>query len=533
MDAWVWTLVVFIGYFAVLIGIAAARARRMTTMGDYVLGGRKLGTITTALSTGASGASGWTMLVLPALAFTGGMMHLWIVAAILGAVCLAWLVMAKRLRRYTIAADNALTIPEFFERRFGDTTGTLRGLAALISLYFIILYVCSGLIAGAKLLEMVFDLDGTAMGHDAGVILTLVAIVSYTIIGGFMAVSRTDVFQALIMLGGFFIIPAALLLTAGNPFAGLESTKPGFWNPFTDVDGNPLGALTVISAMGWGLGVFGSQRILARFMAMESEAHIGRTMWVSLGWLAVMYLLGMLMGLVAAPALIDRGIAVPDAERLYLVVTEVFFHPVVGGLLLTGVVAAVMSTADSQLLLASAIASDDAPLLQRISRRMRTLQKVWLGRGLLIVVGIAAGVISIVSPDSVQALVALAWGGMGAAFGSVTLMALYWRRLNIAGAYAGMLTGTAVSTFWWLMDLGNNTLLTLTESIGFQGALQGLSNVGVWEVNPAVPGMAAAVAAAWAASRLTAPPSDEITRLFDEVTSPDWREPAAEETEAS
>ena len=233
--SWIWILLVFIAYFVVLIGIAVFRARRMDDMSDYVLGGRKMGALTSALSAASSATSGWTMLVLPALAFAAGMMHLWTVAAVILGHWFAWTIMARRIRRYTIATDNSLTVPEFLEKRFGDNSGVLRALSGFIGIYFITLYVfCSGLIAGAKLLEVVFGLDPMGNGHNIGVLISLVAVVSYTFIGGFLAVSRTDVFQAMIMLAGFIIIPVTLILTVSNPFEGLESTAPGFWNPFTD-----------------------------------------------------------------------------------------------------------------------------------------------------------------------------------------------------------------------------------------------------------------------------------------------------------
>ena len=433
---------------------------------------------------------------------------------------LVWVFAAKRLRRYTIST-NALTIPEFCERRFGDTTGVLRSLAAVISLYFITLYVCSGLIAGAKLLEEVFDLDHSGSGHDVAVLITLVAVLSYTFIGGFLAVSRTDVFQALVMLSGFVIIVLTLMLSSGNPFQGLESTAPGFWNPFTDSSGNTLGWLIYVSAVGWGLGAFGALRLLARFMAMEDERDIPQSTTITLGWAVPLFSLALLTGLVAAPALAARGVDIPDAERLYLVVSSVFFHPVVGGLLLTAVVAAVMSTADSQLLLASAVASGDVPWLRRITEQMRTEGRVAMGRLLLVSIGIVAALISMLSPESVFALVSLAWGGMGAAFGPVTVLALYWRRFNLAGAMTGLISGTAVSAFWWLMDLGNQGLLDLTEALGFASAVNNLQEIGIWEINPAVPGVAAATVLAIAVTLATSPPSEEITRLFDEVNSPD------------
>ena len=340
-----------------------------------------------------------------------------------------------------------------------------------------------------------------------------------------MAVSRTDVFQALIMLGGFVIIPLTLMLITTNPFHGLETMAPGFWNPFTDPAGEPLGLLTYVSTLGWGLGAFGALRLLARFMTMENERHIPRSTYITVGWASLMFSLGLLMGLVAAPALTARGVDIPDAERLYLVVSSVFFHPIVGGLLLTGVVAAVMSTADSQLLLASAIASSDLPWLKRITEQMRTEGQVTMGRLLLVTVGAIAALISILSPESVFALVSLAWGGMGAAFGPETVIALYWRRFNLAGAFTGVISGTVVSTFWWLMGLGNQGLLNLTESLGFTSAVRNLTDIGIWEINPAVPGIAAATALAIVVTLATAPPSKEITRLFDQVNSPDWVDP--------
>ena len=519
-----WILFVFIAYFVVLIGISLFRARHMDDMSDYVLGGRKMGFVTSALSAASSATSGWTMLVLPALAFAAGMMHLWTVAAIILGHWLAWTIMAKRLRRYTIAAENSLTIPEFLEKRFGDSSGVLRTLSGLVGIYFITLYVCSGLIAGAKLLEVVFGLDHMGNGHNIGVLISLVAAVSYTFIGGFLAVSRTDVFQSLIMLAGFIIIPITLILMVSNPFHGLESTAPGFWNPFTDKSNQSLGVLFFLSSVGWAFGALGAHRILSRFMAVQRESNITRSRNVGAVWVVLIFLFALLMGLVAAPALMDRGIMLPDAEKLYLVVAETFFHPVVAGLLLTAVIAAVMSTADSQLLLASAIATDDVPLIKRITYCMRTQSRVWMGRGMLLLVGVIVAAISIISPESVFALVSLAWGGMGAAFGPAIILALYWRRFNRWGALAALVSGTAVSTWWWLMGLGWEGAETLTDLLGFHATVALMGEVGIWQMNPATPGFVAAAIFAVAVTLLTAPPPQEVTDLYDLVNGPNWVE---------
>ena len=520
----IWILCVFIAYFAVLIGIAIVRSRHMDDMSDYVLGGRKIGFVTSALSAASSAASGWTMLVLPALAFAAGMMHLWTIASIILGHWLAWTVLARRIRRYSMAAENSLTIPEFLENRFGDTSGSLRTFSGLIGIYFITLYVCSGLIAGAKLLEVVFGLDDMDHGHNIGVIVSFIAVVSYTFIGGFLAVSRTDVFQSLIMLAGFIIIPVTLILTVNNPFHGLETTATGFWNPFTDKDNAQLGVLFFVSSVGWGLGAFGAHRIISRFMAVQRESDVNRSRNVGAVWVVLIFFFALLMGLVAAPALLDRGITLPDAEKLYLVVAETFFHPVIAGLLLTAVIAAVMSTADSQLLLASAIATDDLPVIKRITYSIRTQYRVWMGRAMLVLIGVIAAAISIVSPESVFALVSLAWGGMGAAFGPVLILALYWRRFNRWGALTAVVTGSIVSTWWWLAGLGYERYSTVADLLGFHAAVEQMEALGVWSINPGVPGFVAAIVVAYMVTRLTAPPPTEVVDMFDYVNGPEWDE---------
>ena len=428
----IWVLVVFFGYFAVLIGIAGARARQMREMSDYVLGGRNVGSFTSALSSASSSTSGWTMLVFPALAFTNGLVEMWSVLAIAVTIWLAWAVMAKRLRRYTIATDDALTLPEFFEKRFDDRTGIIRTVSALITLFFITFYVSSGLIAGSKLLETTFGLDPTT-----GVLLTMFAVASYTFIGGFLAVSQTDVFQALVMLGGFMVIPLTLLVITDSPFHGVGSAAPGFWNPFTDAGGTPITLAFLLTASGWGLGTFGSQRILQRFMAVESEEKIVPSRNMSTLWTTVIFSFGVLLGMVSFPALSNVGMlaAVADPERLYIVVSEVFFHPVISGFLLTGVIAAIMSTADSQLLLGSAVATDDLPFVRRLTYSLGAQSRVWLGRLMLIIISVIAAALSIFNPESVFALVSYAWGGMGAAFGPCALLSLYWRGSTAPGRW--------------------------------------------------------------------------------------------------
>ena len=260
---------------------------------------------------------------------------------------------------------------------------------------------------------------------------------------------------------------------------------------------------------------------------------VSRSRAIAVVWLVLIFGLALLMGLVSAPALTGQGVELPDAERLYIVVASVFFHPIVAGLLLTAVIAAVMSTADSQLLLASAIASDDTPILRRITYSVSADLRVWVGRLLLVTVGVIAAMISMVSPDSIFALVSLAWGGMGAAFGPVVILSLYWRRFNLWGALTAVVSGAGASTFWWLMGLRHDGLVGLTESLGFGAAAHRLQEVGVWNLNPATPGFVIAMLLAIAVTHLTAPPSDDIVDLFDEVNSEEWQDRVPTEAAAA
>ena len=523
-------LAVFFLYFASLIAIAVVRVRPMREMSDYVLGGRRMSSFTSALSASSSTTSGWTMLVFPALAFSEGAVQLWTALSIVLGVWLVWTILGKRLRRYTILEDS-LTLPEFFEKRFADRTGILRTLTAVLTLFFIMIYIDSGLIAGAKLLETVFGVAWTP-----GVLVTLVAVTSYTFIGGFLAVSRTDVFQAMLMLAGFFVLPLALIAMTGDPFQG-QRQDPDFWNPLTTAGGQGVTFVFILSTLGWGLGAFGSQRILQRLMAVGGEGKIKQSRDIGTTWVFFIFGLGFLLGLVARPALAEAGIAVPDSESVYIVLADVFFTPVVTGLLLTGVIAAVMSTADSQLLLASAIATDDLPVVKRYSYRIRyqyaavgmlfyrtggpdwtpntrgwvldaptgdwrgftigAYGRVWLGRLLLVITGAAAAALALLFPNSIFNLVAYAWGGMGATFGPTTILALYWSRFNLWGAIASILAGAATVTFWQLMS----------------GGPWGIFDMGI----AAAPGFIAGTIAALVGTLLTSEPPERVAENFERV----------------
>ena len=302
------------------------------------------------------------------------------------------------------------------------------------------------------------------------------------------------------MLASLLIMAAALFGSMESPFSGIGGTSAGFLNPFSDADGTPISPVFLLSAAGWAFGAFGAQRILQRFMALEREDRIPQSRNMSVVWLVAVFGLVLMVGILARPALsnLDMMAEVTDAERIYLVVSEVLFHPVVTGLLLTAVIAAVMSTADSQLLLASAVATDDLPLIRRVAYGIAANARVWLGRLMLLVIGGIAAVISILYPESIFDLVSYAWGGMGAAFGPVMILALFWRRFNFWGAAASIVAGTAVASVWWYLSGGPS---------------------GMWDIQPATPGFLVAMAVAVVVSLVTPKPPREVVDLYDKVNS--------------
>ena len=372
----------------------------------------------------------------------------------------------------------------------------MRTVTALVLILFIVIYVSSALVAGSKLVAVSFGLQ-----YEIGVIVTLIAIASYTFIGGFLAVSRTDVFQSLFMLAGLLILTVTLLFQSQGNLAQSNVDLHGLWRPFDTENSRSSAPVFFLSILGWGIGVFGSQRVIQRFIAIGSTAQIDVSRKIGVSWIATIYVLSMAVGLLALPALLNTGtldLVLEDPERIYLVLTNTLFHPIIIGILLVAVIAAIMSTADSQLLLASAVATDDLPVIRRFTNDLENGGKVWLGRFLLVIIGGAAAVFSIFHPESVLDLVTYAWGGMGAAFGPVTILALYWRRFKVWGALASIVSGTVIASIWGILTGGP-----------FQ----------IWDIRSATPGFLLTFPIAIATTLLTAKPSAEVTGLFDDVNS--------------
>ena len=450
--------VTFAVYFAVMVAIGLWTYRRTTSASDFYLGGRSLNSWVSGLSANASDFSGWLLLGLPGAIYLSGLGEAWIAVGLAIGFYASWRVVAPRLRVYTERATDArrggesdsLTLSSFLENRFGERRGLLRGVSALLILVFYLFYVASGLVAMSVLFDQVFGLPGTA-----AVVLGASVIVLYTFLGGFLAVSFTDVVQAAMMWAALLAVATTALVALGGlggAVDGVASRGDALLSPLGGTalaDGEwtsteTLGVLVTVSGLAWGIGYFGQPHILARFMGIRSVAHIPRARVVSVAWAVTAMALAVLVGFLGI-AYFDRPLDNP--ESVFLSLIQALTNPWVAGFLLSAVLAAVMSTADSQLLVAAAALTEDGyRVLAR--REVSPAAMVWISRFAVVGVAVAAGVLAVTSQDSVLDLVGYAWAGFGAAFGPVIVLALYWRRMNWAGALAGMVAGGTVALVW-------------------------------------------------------------------------------------
>ncbi|MBJ7574680.1 sodium/proline symporter PutP [Luteimonas sp. MC1828] len=437
-------VITFAAYLALMVGIGLWAYRRTETFDDYILGGRSLGSVVTALSAGASDMSGWLLMGLPGALYLGGVSQSWIAFGLLIGAWANWRFVAGPLRVYTERTRNALTLPDYFTHRFADDQRLLRMLSALVILVFFAVYCASGIVAGAKLFESVFGLPyGEALWWGAAVTIL------YTFIGGFLAVSWTDTVQATLMIFALLLVPVMVLIGVGGVGEGLALVE--------QVDPARLdwvgtgGLLAVVSALAWGLGYVGQPHILARFMAAESLQTIPAARRIGMTWMALCLFGSMAVGLFgiawysAHPA--AAGPVTADAERVFIALAQQLFNPWVAGVLLSAILAAIMSTLSCQLLVCSSALTED---LYRGFVRPRAGQKelVWFSRAMVLAVALLAIFIARNPESRVLGLVAYAWAGFGAAFGPVVVLSLVWQRMTRNGALAGMLTGALVVVLW-------------------------------------------------------------------------------------
>ncbi|NYZ63024.1 sodium/proline symporter PutP [Luteimonas deserti] len=437
-------LVTFTGYLLLMVGIGFWAWYRTRTFDDYILGGRSLGSYVTALSAGASDMSGWLLMGLPGALYLTGASEAWIAIGLVAGAYLNWRYVAGPLRVYTERTRNALTLPDYFTHRFEDRQKLLRVVAALVILVFFAVYCASGIVAGARLFESVFGIPyARALWWGAA------ATILYTLVGGFLAVSWTDMVQATLMIFALLLVPVIVVLSTGGVAPSLALVE--------QVDPARLdwvgagGAIAIVSALAWGFGYFGQPHILARFMAADSVATIPRARRIAMGWM-VLCLAGALatgfFGIayfVANPAAAAPVDANP--ERVFIVLSEVLFNPWVAGILLSAILAAVMSTLSCQLLVCSSALTED--FYRGFVRPLAGHRElVWVGRLMVALIALLAIWIARDPESRVLGLVAYAWAGFGAAFGPVVVLSLFWQRMTRDGAIAGIVAGALTVVLW-------------------------------------------------------------------------------------
>ena len=436
-----YSVVSIVAYFLVMLLIGLYAMRKSTANNDeYLLGGRNISAKVTALSAGASDMSGWMLMGLPGAAFVSGLDSIWIGLGLIIGAFFNYQIVAPRLRVYTEEADNSLTVPEFFSKRFSLQNSFVRIVASIVIICFFTLYTSSGLVAGGKLFQSAFGLD-----YSMGVYLTISVVIIYTVLGGFLAVSLTDFVQGCIMFLALICVPVFAFIELEPNTNLIGNTLNAFYQSSAAWEG--FGWLTILSLMSWGLGYFGQPHIIVRFMAINHVSSVKTARNIGMSWMTVSLIGALLTGLVGFYYTQQQGITVNDPETIFVLLSTTLFHPLVAGWLLAAILAAIMSTISSQLLVSSSSLVEDFYRIF-IDKKASEQRLVLVSRLCVLAVALVATYISLDPGQNVLSIVSSAWAGFGAAFGPVILFALLWKRMSNAGAIAGIITGALTVLFW-------------------------------------------------------------------------------------
>ena len=475
--------IVFIFYFVFMVGIGLVFFFRSKGGGEkaYFLGGRQMGPWVSALSAGASDMSACVLMGLPASIYAAGIGQAWIAIGLAIGYAISWTVQAPRLRRFTIEAGDAITIPQYLTNRFLSKSKALQIICAVIFLVAYTIYAASSVKACGTLFNTVMGIDATVAMYVAACI-----IIGYTFLGGFSAVCWTDFFQGLLMLAALLVAPLfALILIKSGQTAGASAPLPeGYWNLFTNWK-------DVLSGLGWGLGYFGMPHIIVRFMSVRSDKDLKKSAKIGITWNILIVFFSVAAGCIGHMFLGE----VADSSTVFIQMVRTIFPAAISGILLSAILAASMSTADSQLLAsASAFASD---VYKPIIRKNKASDKemLWAGRFVVLIIAVIAVLIAS-NPNSgtIMGLVENAWGVFGAAFGPTILLSLFWKRFTFEGAVAGILAGAIVDIAWLVF----------------------MSSFGLYEI---IPGFIVGGLAAVVVSKCTKAPSAEVEALFDRAVN--------------
>ena len=476
-------LIVFCLYFVFMIGIGLYFFFRSKDSGekDYFLGGRQMGAWVSALSAGASDMSAWVLMGLPASIYLYGMGQTWIAIGLGLGYATSWIFEAPRLRRFSIAANDSITIPQYLTNRFLSKSRALQMICAVIFIVAYTVYAASSIKACGTLFNTVMNIDATVAMYGAAAI-----IIVYTFLGGFSAVCWTDFFQGMLMLAALLIAPIFALFLVKDGSMTAHPLPEGFFSFATNWK-------EIVSGLGWGLGYFGMPHIIIRFMSLRSERELRKSSVIGISWTTIILIMSAVSA-VAGRLFLGE---IDDSSTVFITMVRRIFPPLVSGLLLSAILAAAMSTADSQLLAsASAFASDVYKPVFRKNASDREM--LWAGRVVVIIISVVALLIAS-NPGSgtIMSLVENAWGLFGAAFGPTILLSLFWKRFNFKGAVTGIVVGAVVDVLW---------LIFLK------------SGSGIYEI---IPGFFASLLAAVIVTLATPAPSAEVERLFDRASQPE------------
>ena len=482
------TLITFLFYIVAMVVIGLVAYRATTNFSDYILGGRRLGSFVTALSAGASDMSGWLLMGLPGAIYLSGLSEMWIAIGLIIGAWLNWLLVAGRLRVHTEVQNNALTLPDYFSNRFDDQKKVLRIVSAFVILIFFAIYCASGMVAGARLFESMFD-----MSYSTDLWISAFVIISYVFIGGFLAVSWTDTIQAGLMIFALLLTPIVTIFSFSDMTQvtiALEAARPQAMNVIGD-----LSTVAILSLLAWGLGYFGQPHILVRFMAADSVKSIPNARRIGMTWMILC-----LGGAVAAGffgiAFFEQNpqfAAVVNAnpETIFMELTKILFNPWIAGIVLAAILAAVMSTLSCQLLVCSSTLTEDF-YKSFIRKSASQNELVWIGRLMVLLIALLAIALASNPESKVLGLVAYAWAGFGAAFGPLIIISLFWKRMTFNGALYGMIVGAVMVILW--KNVWGNT--------------------GVYEI---IPGFICSLVTIIVVSLMGKAPSTQITARFDEA----------------
>ncbi len=481
-------------YFVFVVSVGAIFSRRNKSLNEYIIGDRSNNMWVTAISAQASDMSSWLLMGLPGVLYLSGLgaaSGVWTALGLVVGTSLNWHFVAERLRRYSALAGDSITLPQYFENRFNDPTKLLRVVSGLIIIVFCTLYTASGLTAGGKLFAIILP----QLDYRTAMLVTLLIVVGYTVVGGFKAVCWTDFFQGILMFFAIIIIPVTVYgeIDPSQAMRNIELAGAGYFNLLQQTNGEPLPLLSIVNDLAWGLGYFGLPYVLIRFMATKNPSTIRFSKRIAMVWVSVALAASCFLGVVGRMYFGNSFLNNPSAaETIFIELALDTCAPLIAGVLISAILAALMSTADSQLLSASSSFTND--IVSMVYKgKLSNRAEVAISRGSIIVISIFAAFMALDEQQTVMSMVQYAWAGFGAAFGPLVILSLFSRRMNYQGAIASMITGFVVTVGW------NNYLASVT---------------GVYEL---IPGFVLALIAGLVVSYSTKAPETTVTSLYDSV----------------